>query len=181
MYYPILSQYVGPNHRDSHGGSTEPERIGSVEIHTRPGRTNMSREERTDGWLGTTNDTAEHALGEFETIKEARAAIAADGWTEQADIDEDWPPCETWVETWTKPEALMQYWDAADWLQELSPRDVGITADTTNDELAKIADALEAEANDHRDSDCQHGVSLEGTEDYLRGMRDRLQAERDDE
>jgi hypothetical protein len=32
----------------------------------RPGRTNMSHEERVKGWLGTTNDVYRSALGYFE-------------------------------------------------------------------------------------------------------------------
>jgi hypothetical protein len=34
----------------------------------------MSREIRTSGWLGTTNDWAKYAHGEFNTIEEAREA-----------------------------------------------------------------------------------------------------------
>jgi hypothetical protein len=34
----------------------------------RPGRTNMSHEERVSGWLGCTNDVHETALGEYEIV-----------------------------------------------------------------------------------------------------------------
>lgn len=64
--YVILNNYVGPNrseHRDYYA------------ITSTPQRTNMSHEERIEGWLGTTNDWSVQAMGEFETIDAAREAI----------------------------------------------------------------------------------------------------------
>jgi hypothetical protein len=66
-YYIVSENYVGPNvdqNLNSH----------CVRITTTPPRTNMSREIRTSGWLGTTNDWAKYAHGEFNTIEEAREA-----------------------------------------------------------------------------------------------------------
>jgi hypothetical protein len=39
----------------------------------------MSGEECTSGWLGTTNDWAEYAHGEFSSLEEARQAVASVG------------------------------------------------------------------------------------------------------
>ena len=47
----------------------------SYYIQVHPGATNQSGEPRTEGWLGTTNDIAEYACGEFGTLDAARAAI----------------------------------------------------------------------------------------------------------
>lgn len=68
MFYLISTQYVGPNRREISDATT-------YEIREQPGRTNMSNEERTDGWLGTTNDWSASAHGEFETREEAVAEI----------------------------------------------------------------------------------------------------------
>lgn len=37
-------------------------------ISTAPGRTNLSREIKLNGWLGTTNDVSETALGEWTVV-----------------------------------------------------------------------------------------------------------------
>jgi hypothetical protein len=56
----------------------------SISVDTRPGRTNLSGEERTEGWLGTTNDVAAHALGAFEVVS-VRTRTLRDG-RDRADI-----------------------------------------------------------------------------------------------
>lgn len=68
MFYLIETNYVGPN-QDQNADAD------AVRIQTKPGRTNSSHEERTEGWLGTTNDWAEYARGKYETEEAARAAI----------------------------------------------------------------------------------------------------------
>lgn len=81
MYYIISEKYTGPNweeHLDSE----------MAWIQTYPGRTNMSNEERTEGWLGTTNDWSKSAHGEYDTLEEARKALYAlypDGYRELGD------------------------------------------------------------------------------------------------
>jgi len=73
MYYLIANKYVGPNvdDRDANARGNR----DYYTIQTEPGTTNLSGEERTSGWLGTTGDWSETAMGEFETEAEAREAI----------------------------------------------------------------------------------------------------------
>jgi hypothetical protein len=66
-FYVIESNYVGPD-------------MGRRREHTAwialsPGSTNQSGAERTEGWLGTTNDIVRTACGEFETIEAARTRV----------------------------------------------------------------------------------------------------------
>ena len=67
-FYVISEEYVGPDLNKRLNSHT-------VWISTEPGRTNMSNEERIDGWLGTTNDWYRSAHGEYATLDEARAAV----------------------------------------------------------------------------------------------------------
>lgn len=62
MYYILESDYVGPN-RDKHELETP-----TYYVSPTPGKTNLSHEERSDGWLGTTNDWYAAAHGEYETV-----------------------------------------------------------------------------------------------------------------
>jgi len=78
MYYVIQTKYVGPNEAQDQ----------YIEISTSPAITNSSREARTEGWCGTTNDWAVYAHGEYATIREARAAIT-DRFGEVRDADAD--------------------------------------------------------------------------------------------
>jgi hypothetical protein len=64
MFYVIEAEYTGPNNQqnlDSH----------TYHVQTCPGRINMSHQPAVDGWLGTTNDWAEYAHGEYATLEEA--------------------------------------------------------------------------------------------------------------
>ncbi len=67
-YYVLSSEFLSPNPAQNLNTHI-------YQITTVPGTTNMSHEVRTSGWLGTTNDTACYAHGEFDSIEEARAAI----------------------------------------------------------------------------------------------------------
>jgi hypothetical protein len=58
-WYLIEIKYIGPN-RESKG-----RRAHMVRVLDQPARTNLSGEIRLEGWLGTTDDWDEHALGEF--------------------------------------------------------------------------------------------------------------------
>ena len=85
MYYPIRSEDVGPN-ACNHGHSV------SYRIATWPGKTNSSHEDRTSGWLGTTNDVSAHALGALETYSEALETIRedlTDGYVLDPDPNDD--------------------------------------------------------------------------------------------
>jgi hypothetical protein len=79
MYYLIEREYVGPNKRDSRGNVIGDSRV--MEIWNAPGVTNMSREVRIHGWLGTTADISSTACGEYETIEAARAEAKQRGFT----------------------------------------------------------------------------------------------------
>lgn len=68
MFYVIETEYVGPNSQDRLDSHT-------YHIQTCPGRKNMSHEECTDEWLGTTNDWYEAAHGEYETLEAAKSKI----------------------------------------------------------------------------------------------------------
>jgi hypothetical protein len=89
-YYITSSEYIGPNH---------PKVDTCITIMTVPGRTNVSREVRLAGWLGTTNDHSCYAHGEFETIDAARAHVAQ-AWptaSELEAIDALNSPDDNWV------------------------------------------------------------------------------------
>lgn len=106
-YYPISYQYVGPNPAEG-GGTNHPGNRDLYMIHCSPGQTNMSHEETTEGWLGQTGDWSATALGEFDTIEQAREACDADterelreNWRgsgipdhEDEDVAEVWVPIE---------------------------------------------------------------------------------------
>lgn len=64
-FYPIYSTEIINNRRVA------------AEVRETPCRKNLSKEPLINGWLGTTNDWSEYALGEFETEDEAWAAIDA--------------------------------------------------------------------------------------------------------
>jgi len=82
MHYVVSEENIGPNQTD---------RLNSrrYNIQTKPRRTNMSGEERTDGWLGCTGDWDRHAHGEFDTQAAALAKIEelTDGDYREAEIE----------------------------------------------------------------------------------------------
>lgn len=68
MFYIVHVSYVGPN-QDQHWDEDE------IQIRTKPAFTNMSKEDRVEGWCGTTNDWRVDAHGAYETPEAAEAAI----------------------------------------------------------------------------------------------------------
>ena len=178
MYYLIEIEYVGPNERDSYGNWIGDSRVMS--ICTNPGRTNMSHEERTDGWLGTTNDNAVYAHGEFETLESARAAAHEMGFTkyyepENKYVDED----DDTVEQWISEEAARAQWDAGDWFinglgSAGTCSEYGITAKTTDEELNELVARAEREAN-------ENDAELHGTLKLFTELRDDLKSEAEDD
>lgn len=184
QFFLIKSEYVGPNSRDSRGNWIGDSRV--MTISTVPGRTNMSHVERTDGWLGTTNDNCVYACGAFDTLEEAREEAQRLGFTEPAPDDDEYGCDGDVVEQWVSPEAAREQWDAGDWFinglgKNGTREQYGITADTTDDELL---DAVETAENE----DCASDVTLHGTLELFTELRnelrdekiDELQAERDD-
>jgi hypothetical protein len=91
MYYPIRKKNVAPS--ENYGDAIR------YFIRTSPAKTNSSREEKTSGWLGTTDDTSVHALGEYDTKEKAVEAIREDspsGHVLLHSVDE-WRGAEKWI------------------------------------------------------------------------------------
>lgn len=135
MIYLIARSYVGPN-----AGRDPWVDYDHVDLTTTPGRTNSSHEERTAGWLGTTNDISVHAYGAYETVEAAREALDAllpDGYrVEPADGDEEGD-----VVLRVKPGAVELLSTAASRLWCGDALWQAVTADTTDDEIASLVDA----------------------------------------
>jgi len=165
MYYIIERDYVGPNqdqdqYADSH----------YVLIQSEPGRTNSSNEPRIAGWLGTTNDWCESAHGEYETLEEAREAIA----TEFGEVREASP-------TFEDPDTIVAIYkvgryepmssqETAEWAYDGVQSDVD--AETTDERIAELLAEYEASANDQ-------GYTLDLT--ALRVLMEELRDELEDE
>ena len=172
-YYLILSEYVGPNSKDSRGNIIGDSRI--MGIYTSPGITNSSHEARVGGWLGTTNDESLTAYGEFNSMESARRDAHRLGFTERRSTDDDEfsPISDDLVEEWLTPAAAREQWDADDYFHGCCSRDVtidtyGINANTTDDELDLIIEQVEAEAE-------IAGVELHGLTKLFHGLRDDLE------
>lgn len=171
-YYVIETTYVGPNQHSTNDAQNILDG-DYVDIDLVPGKTNMSHEERTNGWLGATNDVSRTAHGEYETLDEARAKVAeiigrplGECRTEPVET-RGWYGLEqdiTAERYYTSPYASL--WDAGDWIGS-----DGITSATTNAEIAKIVEDAEAKAE-------KEGIFLLGDADeWLREHRDQLRAD----
>lgn len=111
-------------------------------IQTTPGRTNMSHEERVEGWLGQTNDWSAYAEGEFDSIEAAAADIDLDIYERRHDDAAlgDWPGGDNIVAVYRDKRAV---WSVDDWLIDpIKPERDGFTGMTPE----QIAEALEGEA-----------------------------------
>lgn len=170
MYYVIETNYAGPNH-DQHVDSDR------IEICSAPAITNSSREERIEGWCGTTNDWAVYAHGEYETIEEARAAIA-EKFGEVRDSNPNGESFESWdedvVEVYRPGKyAPMSRQGTADWAWEGIQADIG--ADTTDERIAELVAIYEAEAN-------SHGCTLDSDlDEFMKKRRQELRDELEDD
>jgi len=162
-YYVIEREYVGPNQNNL---STDYHNIAFghyFEIQDAPGRTNMSGEERLDGWLGTTSDWASYAHGEFDSEESAREWIEdqlSDGYRESDDDDELDP--DVIARYYVGDETSVNIFDAAEWLHDSPPE---ISADS---DLNKLAEEIEEEAK-------SEGVTLWNTLDYLEELQNNLE------
>lgn len=138
-YYLIKTMYVGANCGDI---ERHQDREGYMTIETRPGQTNMSHEERTNGWLGETNGWSAYACGEYDTVEEAAAEVTKRGYTE---LTANRNECDdTVIQTYTTKSGTMDTWTVKDWLY--NSLDQLITVKTTDEEIVKIAAELELEA-----------------------------------
>lgn len=162
-YYLVERRYVGPER-------SGPAPRHTIAITTEPPRTNMSGEIRLTGWLGTTNDWAEYAHGEYATLDAAEAA-AREGWETYEIEDQD---------EYMDDPAVVQViglgdhdprdeWEAGDWLASTSLEEVGLSAESTDAEVdAKAAELVgEAEADG-----CWIAGGADAIAEVLRGWRD---------
>lgn len=171
MYYIIETNYVGPNQTQDQYVD-----VDKIEISTSPAITN-NHEERTEGWCGTTNGWAVYAHGEYSTIEEARAAITEkfgevrDSDTNGDSFESDY---ENVVETYKPGKyAPMSSQATADWAYEGIQSD--IEADTTDERIAELVVAYEAEAN-------SNGYTLDSDlKDFMQERRQDLRGELEDE
>ena len=132
MFYLIETDYVGPNQSDNIDARR-------LDISTEPGRTNQSKEIRTEGWLGTTNDWSMIAHGEYSTIGGAvEAAIAVLGEGGGREIRNPSANDDTIVCAWRfgRLKPMGASW-SADWV---APCETDITGETTDDLLAETVD-----------------------------------------
>jgi len=141
-----------------------------MEISAVPGRTNMSGEVCTDGWLGSCGDISFEACGQFYSLDEARAAAAENGYTEEYD---DCGCCdESIVERLITPEQDAEWWDADQWLHgignhETTCDEYGITPDSDIVDLLLAAEKIEDEA-------AADGIKLDNLLECLTCLRDEL-------
>jgi hypothetical protein len=150
-------------------------------IQTCPGRTNQGREAKLNGWLGTTNDLAEYALGRFATLEEARnavmshSAILERGYREDesaagqpVEFDADGNVIGEIVERY---KVGLQPYAAADFFSDNTAAVLGITAETTDEDIKVLAAEYEKDCQQCADS------ALIGAYEYLRNLRDELKME----
>jgi hypothetical protein len=176
MFYIVETNYVGPN-RDQHIDADR------VEIWTVPARYDTSGRICLEGWAGTTNDWAVYAHGEFDTLEEARAAIAEKfGGVREADIepherflwDYDGDDDGEIVERYRLGEYVPYTRDeTAEWAWESMEAD--ITAETSDERLGELAEAYETAAN-------REGITLhDDLWDVLAEFRERLREDEEEE
>jgi hypothetical protein len=164
-YYITITEYVGPNERDAYGRRHR----SLLRIGTEPPRTNMSREVQTRGWLGTTNDWASYAHGEYDTLEEAMES-AQRSWKTFVLDDED-----EGVYLLDDPSLVAVLgmgdadpWsvvDAEDWLTEPKLLYDDIRQDPSDEGIARLAERLTEEAKGD-------GITVDGIEEALLMIRD---------
>lgn len=178
MFYILKSDYVGPN-QEQHKNSTK------FFVQTVPGQTNSSHEDRTSGWLGTTNDWSLHAYGEFETLDEAKSKISElcdgafreiepeehDGYYNDGSDDVCLTPYEYMVLDGAYEELNEE--GSANFAWEGSRQDV--TADTTDERIAELVNEYEELANGENAT-----LDASAVEQVLKDRRDELLAEREE-
>ncbi|MBT8453006.1 MAG: hypothetical protein KJO40_13640 [Deltaproteobacteria bacterium] len=108
-----------------------------------------------NNWVGTYSDDAEDAIGDIQSLIASYYLH-----------DPDW--------------ALM-VWDAGDYMDgvgdlEAQAAELGVTADSTDDQLATIGEKLQEEGRINGDADL-----ISNTDEYLEELRDHLRELRDDE
>jgi hypothetical protein len=161
-YYLTELEYVGPN-PDQHLNDHE------FAIATMPSRTNMSGEEKIDGWLGTTNDWASYAHGDYESMEAALAALdkLLPGGYREADID-----------NWNRDHGVVAQFlagavpalsreESINWCYPLTEE---ITPDTTDEGIDEL---VHEAADECRTSENPGEIDCGAVSKYLREWRTR--------
>jgi len=179
---------IDPYHRDTQGRTWS-----KIYIDLETGRYGISQEyddgaTPADEWCGRTQATslaghpdAEYAktylTGEGAALVQRvldGAEIVWDGSNHVGRLDDDaqaaWDELVSELTTGEQDETA--YWTAQEALEHLSPDELGITADTTDEELAKIAAEYDADPE---------MVIIDDVATYLRYRRDDLRKERDED
>jgi len=176
-YYVIENEYTGPN---QHHIATDHKNIVNghfFEVRTEPGRKNMSKEVAVGSssqpiWLGTSNDWAAYARGEYETAEEAISAaitLASEAGHGYRLIQAGEPGAQDgWDRVYVGDEAWANLVDAGEWLDELSYEELGIWPGMSSLDIERLAEELEAICLDS--DECR----LWGTENFLRERLDEL-------
>lgn len=178
MFYILKSDYVGPN-QEQHKNSTK------FFVQTVPGQTNSSHEDRTSGWLGTTNDWSLHAYGESETLDEAKSKISelCDGKFREIEPEEH----DSYYNDGRDDVCLTPYKymvlagayeelngeGSANFAWEGSRQD--ITADTTDERIAELVKGYEELANGENAT-----LDASAVEQVLKDRRNELLAKREE-
>ena len=182
-YYLIEHEYVGPN---QHCLATDYNNIVNGHyfvIQDRPGLTNMSHEPRTEGWLGTTNDWSETALGEYPTEKAAEKAVLEKlqeigvGYRMEEPDPGDvivWSSgeevCRKLATYYVGDDTWANLLDAGEWLQDVSDQELGLYAGMSEEEQEAVCSRLESEAR-------SAGARLWGLEEEIMRRVDELSGE----
>jgi len=161
MYYIENSTYIGPN----------PDQVDLRQrdyyvISADPLRTNSSHEILIEGWLGSNGDWSSYACGEYPSEEAAIEYLKSLG-CRLVKIEAEFGEIE---EFWTAEECDEE-WDANDWFQ-VPDAEFGITAQSSDDDLEKLAAKEEAAAK-------EDGKALVGVIEYLTEIRDRLIEEKE--
>jgi len=168
MFYIIETNYVGPN-QDQHIDAD------TIDITSEPGRTNMSKEVRLDGWLETTGDWMVYAHGEYPTIDDARAAISEifgavrGSDPEGSSFMSEYDAYDNVVERYKPGQyAPMNAEDSIAWVYEGLQESIRV--DTTDDDLENLAAGYEANANEYGYTlDCDLVAHMK---EYRQNLRD---------
>lgn len=175
-FFVIKHSYIGPNPND-------PENIMQErwDIRDEPGQTNVSLEPKIEGWLGSSGDWSSDAYGEFATIGDARAYIAKRvGHLVPMEEDED-DLDEGVVEAYRAHIETIVI-DVEGWWGSCDAFYFGLTAETTDEEIAEIAS--EEMDNARREiEDNEGGIpAFDGDlEAFIIGLRDDLREEDEDD
>lgn len=161
----ISTSNIGPN-RMSVGDENGEHPIFDevIEIDSEIPRTNMSNEERVEGWLGSNNEYSSYAHGGFASVESARTYITEYMGGRLIDLDmcEDvFPQHKEIEEAYTTAK-----FDKYDFLDSWFSVDEPDVSHLSDEEIEKLAEVEEKEAK-------EQGIGLIGDiEEYLMKLRD---------